>query len=80
MARETYKSNYGGERSAFGIAAIGNVANDTINLLRLWTSKDYSDNLRNSSDNYNYYKQLKNKEKIVKMIAACAIVYFILKK
>lgn len=80
MAREIYKSNYGGERSVFGIAAIGNVANDTINLLRLWTSKDYSDQLRNSSDDYNYYKELKNKEKIVKMIAACAIVYFILKK
>lgn len=80
MAVKDYKSNYKGERSAFGIAAIGNVANDTINLFRLWCDKDFSDQLRNSSDNFNYYEELKNKEKIVKMIAACAIIYFIVKK
>ena len=80
MAQQRYESHYGGENSAFGIAAIGNVANDTINLLRMWISKDYSDQLRNSSDNLAYYNQLKSREKIVKLILVGIVIIFILKK
>lgn len=76
MAKETYQSNYGGESSAFGIAAIGNVANDTINLLRLWIKGDVYENQLD----FNYLQQLRSKEKIVKLIVAGIIVVFLLKK
>ena len=80
MAQQKYESHYGGESSAFGIAAIGNVANDTINLLRMWIDKDYSDKLRNSTDNYFYYLQLKQKEKTAKLVIAGIVLFLILKK
>lgn len=76
MAKEIYQSNYGGESSAFGIAAIGNVANDTINLLRLWIKGDVYENQLD----FNYLQQLRSKEKIVKLIVAGIIVVFLLKK
>lgn len=75
---QDYQSNYKGESSAFGIAAIGNVANDTINLIRMWTNKEYNDSL--SSQNRNYYLQLKNKEKIVKLLVVGLIVFYAIKK
>lgn len=76
MAKEYYQSNYGGESSAFGIAAIGNVANDTINLLRLWIKGDVYENQLD----FNYLQQLRSKEKVVKMVLIGVIVVFLLKK
>lgn len=76
MAKETYQSNYGGENSAFGIAAIGNVANDTINLFRLWFGQN--DTWKNNYD-YTYLQELRSKEKIAKLILAGVIIYFLVK-
>ena len=76
MAKEIYQSNDGGESSAFGIAAIGNVANDTINLLRVWIKGDVYENQLD----FNYLQQLRSKEKIVKLVVAGIIVVFLLKK
>lgn len=76
MVKEIYQSNYGGESSAFGIAAIGNVANDTINLLRLWIKGDVYENQLD----FNYLQQLRSKEKVVKMVLIGVIVVFLLKK
>lgn len=76
MAKETYQSNYGGENSAFGIAAIGNVANDTINLFRLWFGQN--DTWENNYD-YTYLQELRSKEKIAKLILAGVIIYFLVK-
>lgn len=70
-----YKSSYGGESSAFGIAAIGNVANDTINLIRKWIQGEE----HTVPNLYAEQKAMKEKKQLFLIVGGFVVLIFILK-